>query len=373
MAAAQRGKRKRFISSECATVSRPPSIQIPRVVRFSQIASGFARPLDRARLELLRLSGAAGRFFVRRREARVLAGGLLLVGTALALTLAAPFWLLALGPVLWGIPHVLSDFRYLVLRPGLHRRLGLCLGVGIPLAVAGVGWHPVQSGLVATAMAALLARGPGWRKAAMLAVAAGLFWVSIGVGDLASLVFAHAHNFIALALWWAWRPADGGLRLGVPCAFLVAGAALWLGWLAPSGIAAGWAPPGLHAGYHLGLLAPGLAEPWALRLVLLFAFAQAVHYGVWLRLIPEEDRPQPSTRTWAASFRALEKDFGPVLLWGALALMSGLAVWAVFDLVEARAGYLRMALFHGYLELAAAAWLFVEGRRGCEATKGAAR
>ncbi len=59
----------------------------------------------------------------------------------------------------------------------------------------------------------------------------------------------------------------------------------------------------MAAGYHLGQLAPGLAEPWALRLVLLFAFAQAVHYGIWLRLIPEEDRPQPSPRTYAASFR----------------------------------------------------------------------
>ena len=32
-----------------------------------------------------------------------------------------------------------------------------------------------------------------------------------------------------------------------------------------------------------------------------------------------------------------------------------------FDLAHARYSYLRMALFHGYLELAAAAFLFVEG------------
>ncbi len=335
---------------------------------LSQIAQGIARPLDRARVEVLRSFGAPARFFVRRREARVLAGGLLVIGAAFALTIAAPFWLLALGPVIWGIPHVLSDFRYLVLRPHLHHRFWLVLGAGIPLILAGTGWYPVQSGLVAAAMAALLARGVWWKKAIVIATGAALFWLSVRVGHLSLLVFAHAHNFIALALWWSWRPADGVWRWGVPAAFCIAAAALWWGWAGPSGFSVAWAPAGMGGDYHLGQLAPGLAEPWALRLVLLFAFAQAVHYGIWLRLIPEDDRPQPSPRTFAASYRALERDFGPALLVISVVLMSGLALWAVFDLVEARTGYLRMALFHGYLELAAAALLFVEGRRGFEAT-----
>lgn len=353
-----------------ATIRVPPSIPTLRIVTlFSQLASGVARPLDRVRLGLLRASGMPGRFFVGRREARVLVGGLLVVGTALALTVAAPFWLLALGPVIWGIPHVLADFRYLVLRPGLHRRIGLCLGVGVPLAVAGAGWYPVQTGLVAAVMAGLLARGAGSKKLIILALGAGLFWVSVRVGDFSGLVFAHAHNFIALALWWSWRPAPGVFRHGVPLVFFAAGAALWFGWLGPTSLATSRAPHGMGDDYHLVRLSPGLAEPWALRLVLLFAFAQAVHYGIWLRLIPEEDRPQPTPRTFGASFRALERDFGPVLLWASLVLMSGLAIWATMDLLEARASYLRMALFHGYLELAAAALLFVEGRRGFEATR----
>jgi hypothetical protein len=97
-------------------------------------------------------------------------------------------------------------------------------------------------------------------------------------------------------------------------------------------------------------------------LVLLFGFAQAVHYGVWLRLIPEEDRPQPTPRTFASSFRALRQDLGPWLLGAGAAFATGLAMWAMIDLAQARAGYLRMALFHGYVEVAAAAFLFVEGR-----------
>ncbi len=335
---------------------------------LSHIANGVARPLDRVRLRALRLAGAPARFFVRRREARVLAGGCLVVAAAFLLTIFAPFWLLALGPIVWGIPHVLSDLRYLVLRPRLHHRAGLVIGVGLPLVVAGAGWYPVEAGLVAAAMAALLARGGWWKKAVIIAICAALVVVSLMAGSLSLLVFAHAHNFIALVLWWCWRPVSGWWRLGVPAFFFLAGAALWWGWAAPWDVTAAWMPPGLGDEYHLGQLAPGLAEPWGLRLVLLFAFAQAVHYGIWLRLIPEEDRPQPTPRTFAASYRALERDFGPALLMGSVILIAGLAVWAVVDLVEARAGYLRMALFHGYLELAAAALFFVEGRRGFEAT-----
>lgn len=329
---------------------------------ISQISAGVSRPLDRVRLELLRTSGSFGKFFVRRREARIAAGGALLIAVSLVLTIAAPFWLLALGPIVWGVPHVLSDFRYLVLRPGYHRRIALAIGAGVPLAVAGTGWHSVECGLVATAMAGLLARGVIWKKALVVIIAVLLVGVSVRVGDIAQLVFAHAHNFIALALWWSWGGVGKGLRFVVPLLFLLAGGLIWTGGLAPSEAAIRWAPPGMDARYHLGSLAPGLEEPWALRLVLLFAFAQSVHYGVWLRLVPEEDRPQSTPRTYAASFRALERDFGPLLLWGSLILMTGLAVWAIGDLVAARTGYLRMALFHGYLELAAAALLFVEGR-----------
>ncbi len=340
-----------------------------RVTRFIQLTSGFHRPLDRVRLELLRSSGGLGRFFVRRREARVLFGGLFVVGVAFGLTVAAPFWLLALGPVIWGIPHVLSDLRYLGLRPGLHRRVELGLGVGLPIALAGAGWYPVQSGLVAAVMAGLLARGPGLRKLVVFALGAGLFWISVRVGGIAFLIFVHAHNLVALALWWSWRPASGGWRIWVPLSFLAAGAALWFGWIEPSAGVTSWAPRGMGGEYHLGQLAPELAEPWALRLVLLFAFAQAVHYGVWLRLIPEDDRAQPTPRTFGASFRALEKDFGSLLLWMSAVLMLGLAIWATMDLIGARSSYLRMALFHGFLELAAAALLFVEGHRGFEATR----
>ena len=82
-----------------------------------------------------------------------------------------------------------------------------------------------------------------------------------------------------------------------------------------------------------------------------------------LRLIPEDDRPQQTPRTFAASARALHAELGLLLLIVATTFILGIAIWAAFDLAHARFSYLRMALFHGYLELAAASFLFVEGFR----------
>ena len=94
----------------------------------------------------------------------------------------------------------------------------------------------------------------------------------------------------------------------------------------------------------------------------MFTFAQAIHYGVWLKLVPDDDRARATPPTFAASYRALRSDLGPVAVGVTAALCVGLAIWAVFDLAAASDGYFRMARFHGHLELSAAAVLLMEGR-----------
>lgn len=324
-------------------------------------------PLDRTRLALLKLLGPWVKPLVRRRALRVTAAGCAVVGCSLAATLISPFWLLALGPVLLGVPHLVADLRYLVLRPGLHRRRLLWLPVGVPLLLAGMGQFTMTSGLTACAAMALLARGAWSRKGIALSVVAALMAAAWAVGDVAALIFAHAHNFIAVLLWWCWRPRSGLRQQAVvPLLFLAVSVLLMMGSLQPWAQGLMWQPAGLGPDYHLSFMAPGMAEPWALRLVLLFAFAQSVHYGVWLRLIPEDDRPQETPRTFRSSAHALLADMGAPMLMGAVFVALGVALWSVFDLMVARENYLRLALFHGYLELIAATWLFVERPAGLE-------
>ncbi|MGV3663708.1 MAG: hypothetical protein ACO1TE_26290 [Prosthecobacter sp.] len=333
-------------------------------------ATAMLGPLDRLRWMWLKLLGPWALPLVRKRELRVIAAGCGVVAFSLMATLVSPFWLLALGPVLLGVPHLVADVRYLVLRPGLHRRRGGWLLVGGLLLLAGLGFHSVGCGLAAVAVTALISHGTWNRRSAALGFTGLLVAGAWAAGDAAALIFAHLHNFIAVLLWWCWRPRCVPGQLTVPLLFLAVSAMLLGGWLAPWEHGFAWQPAGLGPDYHVSYLAPGLAEPWGTRLVLLFAFAQSVHYGVWLRLIPEDDRPQATPRTFRASARALAADLGTPLMVVALLIALGIALWAVADLAAARENYLRMALFHGYLELIAATWLFVErpdlGRSGHE-------
>jgi hypothetical protein len=219
-------------------------------------------------------------------------------------------------------------------------------------------------GLLAAVGAAAVARAAPLRRLGAALVALGLVRLSAYFGMYADLAFVYGHNVVAVWLWWAWRRRRTRWHwlplsmIGVGSGVLLLG--VFDPWL--SGGALGWSPQGLDLTYHLSLLAPGVGQPWGMRLVLLFAFLQAVHYGVWLRLMPEEDRQRETPRTFAASWRALREDLGGPLLWGSLLVAVGIGAWALVALAEAREGYLRLALFHGYLELAVVTTFALEGR-----------
>jgi hypothetical protein len=212
----------------------------------------------------------------------------------------------------------------------------------------------------------LAARASARRRAVgLVAWAAAFTWVA-HAGRTADVIIAHLHNVVAVGLWWWWRPRSdrraGWAIVGFVVGLVLLGSGFgeWCllqvhGYVAPRS--------GLSFDKLARELAP-LSDPtWVLRLMLSFAFAQAVHYGVWLRLIPEDDRPRATPRSFAASYRALREDFGTVPLVVCAGLAGELMIWAVTDLAAARAGYLRGALFHGYLEFAAIALFWVEGWR----------
>lgn len=323
---------------------------------------------DGARRAVLRALGRHAPRWFSDREVRVAWMAAFVVVTAWAGTTLTPLWLLALGPVLLGVPHLVSDVRYLVVRRGLHRRRAFQLGVGAPLLA--VALHPdVRVGLVATAFAIAFARASRARKAAAFAAWALVLGASHAAGRVADVAFAHAHNLIALGLWWAWRPRRLGRHLPAIALFALASIAILAGAVEPVlRRAHGFVAPatGLDWSDLVVSLSPVADPVIGFRLVLWFAFAQSVHYGVWLRLIPEDDRVRRSPRSFASSFRALQVDFGAVALAACAACALAIALWGCVDLAAARDGYLRLAQFHGHLELAVAAiWILERSGRRC--------
>jgi hypothetical protein len=300
------------------------------------------------------------------RELRVAVLGLTIVGVALALTVLAPLWMLALGPIVLGVPHLLADLRYCVIRPGWHRQRALWLTAGIPLLALGFG-APLELGFVGVAASVLVVTPRrSMRLGVVVGAALSLAALTHALGSTADLIFAHAHNFIAVAMWASWRRRESRLHTFVLGSFVLVSGLLLLGVgdVAWTSALASNLPAGLDASTHAESLAPGLSHGWALRLVTLYAFAQMVHYGVWLRLVPEDDRPRVTTRSFRAGYLALRGELGATLLAGFTLASVGLAIWACVDLVEARTGYLRFARFHGMLELTAIAlWLTLPTRR----------
>lgn len=330
-------------------------------------------PLDVGRTGIYRaLSAGLGPAFtglVASRERRVALVGATAVVGSLALTLGAPLTMLVWAPLVLGVPHLLADVRYLVVRPGLHRRGVLALAAGAPLAVVGaVG--DAWIGLLAAVGAVLVARASGMRRGVAVAVLGLLALLAARLPGPSELVLLHLHNLVAGVAWWVWRPgrtrAQGAVALGALAGWvLLATGALdgfvsrggpFVAGLDTSGLAAEVAPWVSLSGYHL---------------LLAWIYAQSLHYGAWLRLVPEDDRPRRTPRPFRATARVLVAELGPWVLGGAIVAWAVVFGWGLLDPLAARAAYLRGALFHGHLEIAALALAWVERRRPGESAPAA--
>lgn len=321
--------------------------------------------LDWLRTRWLKLLGPLGRILVRDREVRVGVGGAISITVALALVLTYPLVVLAVSPLVLGFPHVGSDLRYLLFRPGLHRRLLFVIPSAICLVLLAFFVDP-RFGFGPLIVAGLTARNASIpRRLVPITIGAGLIGLGFFHADQLALGFAHLHNFVAIALFVWWRRRERRWHW-LPIGVFLAGCVAILMGAGEHTLAAtdGWgvSADGTDLYWQLAVYAPGAGLVWGARLVLLFAFAQAMHYGVWLRLVPEEDRARATPRTFSASFAALRQDWSRLGTWVVGLVTLGLAIWAIVDLYAARMGYLRLVLFHGYFELAAVTFLWTEGR-----------
>lgn len=313
--------------------------------------------LDRVRARTLKACAPWSGTLAGRRELRVAVIGVLGIAFCFATTIAAPLFMLALGPIVLGVPHLVADVRYCLVRPGWHRRRALVVAVGLPIAIA-VTTGAVAIAFVAVAGAAAASRGSPRRRMLVLTLALLATIAASLVPRVATLALVHLHNVVGIALWLAWRQRRTRLHL-LPLGLF---ALLSLVLLAlPLPLATSLVDDGARTA-ELHRLAPGLPAALASRVLLSFCFAQAAHYVIWLRLVPEDDRTRVSPRTFRASYRALAADLGAPLLAFAGLAATAFAVWASVDLHAARDGYLALAGFHVVLELAAAALIFVEGR-----------
>lgn len=310
-----------------------------------------------------------------------------LVAAAFLACAAAPLWVYALGLACCGLPHVVSELRYVDARfsARLSRPLLGSWVAALAVVVAGrlgalVGLWPqaarpellLVAGLAASALLVPSASAR-WRGACLLAL--GLLGLGIAWDPLATFVIlALLHNltplgFLAERLEGARRrralACAAALFFGLPLLLasglvpVLWGPALWgpaLWGPALSGPTS--APFGLELSGQLRvfLLPAWQAAPWAERLFAAAVFTQCMHYLYVILLLPALDREgawhgaptlEGSGRATLAPWPGIS---GTALLLVALGLAS-LLLFALLGFERARSWYGLSAAVHAWIEL----------------------
>ena len=269
------------------------------------------------------------------------------LGACLVCVLVMPATVLLLGPLVFGAPHVMSELRVLAQRLPVRRRsLMLVLAplvVLIALRIAEqLGWdRPASSdvvlGCAALLVAATVRPGDTRDRVARLLVVTGFSVFALYDTHVTTLLLAHLHNLIAVVFLIAWSRSRSGVRAhSTLVAGVVAVVAVLL--VAPT--------PGSPSAFVTDLrfaLAPGLSAELGHKLVLVYAFAQLLHYVIWLVWMPRLPGAEMN-------------DVGGRLGWFAGALIGAALVLPMTamlgDPVSFREQYLALSSFHGWLELA---------------------
>jgi hypothetical protein len=323
--------------------------------------------LDVARARALRWTAPVTRTFVRDREARVVAAALVSCGFALIATGFATGWLLLLGPLLFGMPHLVAEARYLFFqRHRGDRRLLTVLALQTVCAFAGIGVLALGP-CCALALfvahersrTAITPRHPTSERPLsrlesrpLFAIAAGMLAAAIVAPTWSRFALLHGHNLVPLVVWIAWRDRPWAVSAIVAGAVAACIAAILLG--AFDGVAV--RTPLSDEAFSLTRLTDAVAGefggPWRRRFLLLFGFTQAVHYAIWLRLLPEDARERATPRSWRASWRAYERDAGPVLARLTVIAIVAVPLFAIaLGPVRARSFYVVASEFHATVEI----------------------
>ncbi len=313
---------------------------------------------------------------------------------SLPLALFFPLWLLLFGPLVYGVPHIVSSLRYFhhsaerasSARAPQTRRLAFSAAAFILLLVFAHRLLLTQSffnlsipqlsewkgstyvDLIALGMTFLLGTWI-YRKTlfqflaglAALAPLAIAFWYQ-PMWTIGAMVLIH--NFIAFVYWIrstrtksenlvAW--AAFGITLGVSTAIffgLFDDVYRYFHDFQPRLVLQVVQLTAEDTGRLIAPWWQGSDAFW-LHACSVYAFGQALHYFVWLKAIPDQFHSHDVPTSFRQSLQLLSQDFGRAV---ALALVFisvvSIVIWSFMSLQEARMIYFCLAGYHGYLEIA---------------------
>lgn len=331
---------------------------------LDRVDAGLIEPglgaLDRLRAGLLKSAAPASRWFVRYRDRRVVALAAFACAAALVLSVRWTGYLLLAGPLLFGVPHLVVEARYLYFQR--HRgnaALLIILLLQSALAFAGVGIYGLGPCSVLALIAVRLQAGQrilpsltdarDWALLGLFALVQGAVLIGPTWSRFGLL---HIHNALSIFVWLVWRERPRAVSLLVT-ALLGAGAfAIGVGLFDRLPIHTPLRDSVFSLTRLTDAVAGGFGGAYRRRFLMLFCFLQSLHYAVWLRLLPEEARGRETPRSWTASWRAFQADCGPNI--ARLCLLAALLVPLLalpLGAVRVRSLYVTASEFHATVEL----------------------
>jgi hypothetical protein len=307
--------------------------------------------------------------------------------SSLVLSVFFPLWVLLLGPLIYGVPHIFSSIRYFhhsVSKTALYevrddqrfRMFKVLSGVlvsvfayrllitadyfqlNLPSMSEWSGSTYVESGALGfTVVVAAWIYGIAARRifqGLLFSIPLVLGFAFYPAWTIGALVLIH--NFVAFVYWMI--ASDKEERKVASFAFVVT---LLATGLIFGGVFDSWARPSLILDLaNLSIVDTGkLIAPWSsserlfLHACVAFAFGQSLHYFVWLKAIPDQHHYQKIPTTFRHSLTLLRQDFGYTMASALIALSVGsILFWSFMSFQKARLIYFCLASYHGYLELA---------------------
>ena len=301
---------------------------------------------------------------------RVPAAALVGLAVSLVMALRAPLVALWLGAAIFGVPHVVAGVRHVAVKRSVTRTTRALVAIAAAIGAAQIfapgalaaEWAPRAFVVIfgsAVIVEIFAARAPAMRAAPMLAATLAAVVVGLARPTLALLVLAHVHalSSIAYAAILARRRGVSLTPVVVIAAVVtVAGAIGALDALMPVALAAPRSAAVSIAAEATGASLDGLGAIGFRRALFLYAFGQSLHFAMWLRVVPEVDRPSPTPWSWRRALVALRADFGRLTV--PLIIVCVLSVPVILiGGGAARESYFALTYFHFGLEAAALASL----------------
>jgi hypothetical protein len=198
------------------------------------------------------------------------------------------------------------------------------------------------------------------RRASVLVALAAITQVAAFVGpDWSRFLLLHVHNLVPLGVWLLWRRRRFAVSAIVVAMFAACVAMIFAGCFDGLGLARPFPDDAFSLTRITDAVAAGFGGAWRHRFLLFFCFTQAVHYALWMRLIPEEARDRETPRSWRASWTAYKRDAGPTV--ARLTIIASIAIPLIAligGVVRTRALYVTASEFHATVEVMLVAVMF---------------